>query len=152
VLINPVRARLVLPADAVVKAAMVPEATIAPPVSAAPTAKPGGWWQRVRACIGYMRAACAGLVTAGGHAVDYVWERTCEHFVGALTSCSMLWPFRFQILFALIIGVLVGIGVTHAEPWLAAFTSGVGGFVTTLTVQAGLWLRKVLASEPREVA
>jgi hypothetical protein len=147
---NPeLRARLVLPAEAVAKEAM-PVATIAP--SEAPTRVKRGWWQRVRACIGYMRSMCAGVCHAAGHAVSGAWYGTCEHFAAAWANCSILWPFKFQIIFALLIGVSVGIGVCHAEPWIAALASGFGGFVTTLTVQGGLWLRKVLATETQEMA
>ena len=54
-------------------------------------------------------------------------------------------PFKYQILTALGIGLIVAITVWYAGPWLAAIVGGIGGFVTTLAVHVGLWLRKVLA-------
>jgi hypothetical protein len=39
----------------------------------------------------------------------------------------------------------VAVVVCYAGPWIAALVGGIGGFFTTLAVQAGLWLRKVLA-------
>jgi len=111
-----------------------------------------GWWQRVRACISFMRTTCETVLHAADAALSHAWQCTCAHCAAAWANCGMLWPYKFQILFALLIGVSVGIGVCHAEPWIAALTSGVGGFVTTLTVQAGLWLRKVMASESHEIA
>jgi hypothetical protein len=38
----------------------------------------------------------------------------------------------------------VAAGAWYAGPWLAALLSGVGGFATTLAVQAWLWLRQAL--------
>jgi hypothetical protein len=123
------------------------------PLTANPTVqRPRGWWQRVRACLSVMRAACAGVVQAAGNAISHAWQSTCNHVTAARASCGVLWPFKFQILFALLIGLSVGMGVCHAEPWIAAVTSGIGGFVTTLTVQAGLWLRKMMANDSREIA
>jgi hypothetical protein len=57
----------------------------------------------------------------------------------------------FQILFAIALGASVGIAVSYAEPWMAAITTGIGGFVTTLAVQAGLWLRKMIAGDDRRI-
>jgi len=129
-----------------------PSIDVATPTTNPTVQRRHGWWQRVRACISVMRAACADLVQAAGNSISRAWQSTCAHFAAAWTNCGVLWPFKFQILFALLIGVSVGIGVCHAEPWIAALTSGVGGFMTTLTVQAGLWLRKVLTSDSREIA
>lgn len=39
-------------------------------------------------------------------------------------------------------GFLVGVAAYHAAPWLAALSSGVGGFVTMLAVQMALGLRR----------
>jgi hypothetical protein len=135
------------------RARLFPEATPTAKVVGEPAAQlPNSWWQRVRACIGYLRRACESLLDAAGNAIAHAWQSAWVHCAAVWANCGMLWPFRFQILLALGIGVAVGIGVCHAEPWIAALTSGVGGFVTTLTVQAGLWLRKVLASDSREFA
>jgi hypothetical protein len=55
-------------------------------------------------------------------------------------------PWRlFQLLTALGVGLIVAVVVCYAGPCIAAITGGIGGFVTTLAVQASLWLRKFLA-------
>jgi hypothetical protein len=72
-----------------------------------------------------------------------------ERIVSLLWSgLGILWPFKFQILFAMTVGAAVGM----AEPWMAALLTGIGGFVTTLAVQAGLWLRNMLGGEDRRFA
>jgi hypothetical protein len=68
-----------------------------------------------------------------------------EHLSALRTRCEVVRPFRYQLLTALGIGLLVAVAVWYAGPWFAAFVGGIGGFVTALAVQAGLWLRKVLA-------
>jgi hypothetical protein len=52
--------------------------------------------------------------------------------------------FKVQLLTAVAIGVSAGAAAYFAGPWLAAGVSAVGGFATTLAVQAGLWLRRTL--------
>jgi hypothetical protein len=151
VLTNPeMRARLFPPAIPIAKLAATD--TVGTTNLTGTTQRSRTWWQRVRACIAYMRAACLGLVRSARTSISHAWQSTCDHFAAAWANCGMLWPFKFQILFALLIGVSVGIGACHAEPWIAALASGVGGFVTTLTVQAGLWLRKMISSDVREMA
>ena len=55
----------------------------------------------------------------------------------------MLGRFWRPLLLALLIGVAFGMAAGMAGPWLAALCSGLGGFMTTLAVQAGWWLREV---------
>ena len=153
VLTNPeIRARLFPAAMPAAKLAATDTDAMGTPNLAGTVQRSRTWWQRVRACIAYMRAACVGLVRTARTSISHACQSTCDHFAAAWVNCGMLWPFKFQILFALLIGVSVGIGACHAEPWIAALASGVGGFVTTLTVQAGLWLRGVMSSDSREMA
>jgi hypothetical protein len=53
---------------------------------------------------------------------------------------------RGPVLVALTAGVVTGLAAWLAGPWLAATLGGVGGFTTTLAVQTGLWLRRLLQS------
>ena len=61
----------------------------------------------------------------------------------AWTRLQAVRRFRAQFLTALAIGVVLGVAAYCAAPWLAAAASGVGGFATTVLVQAGLWMRRV---------
>ena len=57
-----------------------------------------------------------------------------------------------EALTALGIGLIVAVVVCYTGPWLAAIVGAIGGFVTTLAVQAGLWLRKALAINAEQAA
>jgi hypothetical protein len=104
-----------------------------------------GWWHRARACIVSLRTACAepmrNLRTSASKASQ--WAR--EHLSALRLRCEAIRPFKYQLLTALGIGLIVAVVVCYAGPWIAAIVGGIGGFVTTLAVQAGIWLRKVLA-------
>jgi len=63
--------------------------------------------------------------------------------LGLKTYGSLLWTFKYPLLIALAGGTAAGTGVFFAGPWFASATSAVGGFVTMLGVQAGLWLRRL---------
>lgn len=58
----------------------------------------------------------------------------------------LLRPFRMPLLIALSIGVVAGVAAYFAGPWLSAVASGIGGFTTTLAVQAGMWFRRMVGS------
>jgi hypothetical protein len=51
--------------------------------------------------------------------------------------------FKLPILVAVLVGAAVASGAYFAGAWLAATASGLGGFTTTLAVQAGLMLRRL---------
>ncbi len=50
--------------------------------------------------------------------------------------------FKVELATALGIGVRAGVAAYYAGPWLSAGVSGLGAFVATLGVHAGLWLRR----------
>ena len=104
-----------------------------------------GWWQRARAFIVHLRAACAEPMQKLQTSTSKTWQSAAEHLSVLRARCEVIRPFRYQLLTALGIGLLVAVAVWYAGPWFAAFVGGIGGFVTALAVQAGLWLRKVLA-------
>ncbi len=58
----------------------------------------------------------------------------------------MVAAYRKQMLIAAGVGMTVGAVAYMAGPWLAAAFSGIGGFVAAAAVQAGLALRRLLAS------
>ena len=73
--------------------------------------------------------------------------RQARESVGAAwTRLQAVRHFRTQFLTALAIGVVLGVAAYFAAPWLAAAASGVGGFATTVMVQAGLCLRHMRAT------
>ena len=145
-LTNPeLRARLLAPAESSAKEAVAEATAPAPPDDAILAPCPNGWWQRARACIGFMRDTCADLRHTANRSVAHAWRWASENCMIALATCTVLWPFKYYILFALIVGASVGVGVSYAETWIAAITSDIGGFATTLTLQAALWLRKAMA-------
>jgi hypothetical protein len=55
-----------------------------------------------------------------------------------------LLPFRRQLLLSAAVGTLAGIAAYHTTPMLAAAAAWMGGFATTLTVQAAVLLRRWL--------
>jgi hypothetical protein len=111
-----------------------------------------GWWQRLRVYIVGLRVACAGPVqkvrTLASNARQWADERLSTLW----ERYEVIRPFKYQILTALGIGLLVAIAAWYAEPWLAAIAGGIGGFVTSLAVQAGLWLRKVLTRNAEQAS
>ena len=70
-----------------------------------------------------------------------------SRFALSSSICQILSPFKYHALTAVAIGMLVGIGVWCAGPWLGILASAVGGFVMTLSVQTGLWVRKLFAHD-----
>ena len=54
--------------------------------------------------------------------------------------------FRLLVLTAVVVGVVAGAGAYCGGPYVAAFAGWLAGFTTTLTVQAGIWLRRTFGS------
>jgi hypothetical protein len=80
------------------------------------------------------------------------WQQVIGSVKVVLTLAKLLRPFKYQIGTSLTIGTLMAVLVYHAGPWMAALNSGVSGFVTSLTLQAGLWLRQLLKVDAPEMA
>jgi hypothetical protein len=102
------------------------------------------WWQRARACIVSLRAACTEPLRKLRASASKASQWAREHLLALRLRYEVIRPFNYQLLTALGIGLIVAVIVCYAGPWIAALVGGIGGFVTTLAVQAGLWLRKVL--------
>ena len=105
-----------------------------------------GWLQSARACVNGLRAASGETLSKLQTSAADAWQRTCAQFGVLWAHRDMIRPFKYEILAAFGVGVLVGIAVWYAGPWLAAAVSAIGGFVTALAVQAGLWLRRMLTA------
>ena len=141
------------------------------PAAAGP-APTGGWVGRLlgkaRACLGgLLRLAAAGCAGAAA-AVRKAWARGAEAFgpgtareraaaaCGRVASAARrLWTkvvalkclalrFRRPVLVALGVGSAAGVLAYFSGPWAAAAAGWLSGFVTTLAVQAGVALRKLL--------
>jgi hypothetical protein len=110
------------------------------------------WGQLARAYIAGLRAACAGLARHARTWAGSVWQRTCQKFAAWRRHSELFAPFKKQILLALVIGTLVTIGIWYGGVWISALVCGIGGFFTTLAVQAGLWVRKTFTTEAEEMA
>ena len=87
----------------------------------------------------------SGLRTVGQACVNTL-RRVRESARAAWTRLQAVRRYRTQFLTALAIGVVLGVAAYCAAPWLAAAASGVGGFATTVLVQAGLWMRRMHAA------
>ncbi len=102
---------------------------------------------KVRTLMLATRAGCAvvvercnRLVQKAGHGAMLAWHRM-----------QVVRSLKYQLLTALTVGALCGTGVFFAGPYVAAVTSGIGGFGTSCAVQMGIWLRRML-SMPVELA
>ena len=143
------------------------------PVAAGP-APTGGWAGRLlgkaRACLGgllrLVAASCAGAAAAfrkawarGAEALGSGTARTrAAAACGRVASAARrLWTkvvalkclvrrFRRPVLVALGVGSAAGVLAYFAGPWAAAAAGWLSGFVTTLAIQAGVALRKLLGA------
>ena len=67
--------------------------------------------------------------------IDTVWDRL-----------QVVRQFKGQLLIALGVGVVAGTAVYFGGPYVAAVAGWLGGFATTLAVQAGLVLQRMTTS------
>jgi hypothetical protein len=104
---------------------------------------------RVRTYLSNLRTACAEKMAPVKKLISRDWRYTIDRVA---STWRLLRPFKSQILLALGIGVMIGVGVWYAGPWIGAVASGVGGFATALSVQAGLWVRKLFAGDVELIA
>ena len=109
-------------------------------------------WQQARAWVASVREACRQPLQKLRTSAGNLWQRSIERLTALRSYGEMLRPFKYQILTAVAIGLLMAVLVCYAGPWMAAILSGIGGFVTTLAVQAGLWLRQLLKIDAEEMA
>ena len=109
-------------------------------------------WYRLGRLCGRIRDRLADLRRTLRTSAVSVRDWTAERLSALWEVCQMLSPFKYHVMTALAIGMLVGIGVWCAGPWLGILASAVGGFAMTLGVQAGLWVRKLFTHDQEEMA
>ena len=80
------------------------------------------------------RSACARAAAAGGRCLGSLGARLVP-----------LWHFRKEVVVALAVGATAGLVAYMAGPWVGGLLSGLAAFASALTVQAGLWLRRLVA-------
>jgi len=111
------------------------------------------WHWLGRQVLAVVHAGCSSLrwakQTCGAaiHGVENGYSSGWQYLRGLASAAWEKWQ-MFQwltgpVLIALAIGAGVGIAAYSAEPVVAAITSGVGGFVTTLAVQASVMFRRL---------
>lgn len=121
---------------------------------AAPPAKPSlagrlgqalgrvqGW---VGARLAAAREAAGRLISRGRQTCAAVGRQARQGFVTLLTRLVLVRRYAAQLLAALAVGLAVGVAAYFAGPWLSATVGTAGGFVTALTVRAGVWLQRSL--------
>jgi hypothetical protein len=87
-------------------------------------------------------------------------RNACASLVGRVTSVlstfkrrwQLVRQFRIPLLTAVVVGAGAGVGAYCGGPSVAALAGWIAGFTTTLTVQAGIWLRGALGSVPTDYA
>lgn len=132
-------------------------ASTSEPMQPAPK-KPDVWdrvsqlWQNVCMCLASVRLMCSQQGRKLSTRIGKGWHAGVERLAHMWDACQVVRHFKYHILLALGIGIVTGIGVWQAEPWLGVVASGIGGFMTTLTVQGGLWLRRMFAGEGEQYA
>jgi hypothetical protein len=128
---------------------------LAAPAPASPTASERllGWWQRARAYLAAVRENCREPMQRLRTYLGGLWQKVAGPVTALWHSCDSLRPFKRQIWTAVCIGLLMAILACYASPWISAIVSGIGGFVTTLAIQVGLWLRNLgKANDAEEMA
>ena len=56
----------------------------------------------------------------------------------------MSWQHKLLFALCVISGAVVGLAAYCGGPYVAAFAGWTAGFTTTLSVQAGIWLRRTI--------
>jgi hypothetical protein len=93
------------------------------------------------------------IVTKMGCWLGFGWRSVRTAFTGVASGLvhgmgrfrqqmRLVRQFKVPLALAVIVGVVAGIGAYSGGPYIAAFAGWLAGFTTTLTVQAGIWLRR----------
>ena len=133
---------------------IAPDAGKVEPAPAQPKLKQrvGSLFQRIRTSIVGLLAACGTQVRKARIGIAHCWQGTIKRITSLSAHREMVSRFKHHILLALGVGVALGGLVWISGPWLGVVTSVVGGFISTLAVQAGLWLRKMFAGDVEQLA
>jgi hypothetical protein len=112
----------------------------------------GSLFQGVRSCLAGICRACASSVLQLPSSVNSGWQRMLRGLANLWDRRHAVTQFKYQLLTALGVGSVAGAAAYFAGPWIAAGVSAAGGFATTLAVQAGVWMRKVLSFNLEQIA
>lgn len=129
--------------DAVIELLTDPELRAALHKASAPPARPRvSTWDRLRARARQLGARAAAITQAARQAVATKLAEAKAIVAGAAAPAWVAWQFRK----AAVVGLGMGVaGVAYlGGHGLAAGLSGVGAAVTTVAVQAALWVRKTV--------
>jgi hypothetical protein len=131
--------------DAVIELLTDPELRAALHKASAPPARPRvSTWDRLRAKARQLAARAAALTRAARQAVAAKVAEAKAIVAGAAAPAWVAWQFRKAAVIGLGIGAVVA-GVAYlGGHGLAAGLSGLGATVTTVAVQAALWVRKTV--------
>jgi hypothetical protein len=99
-------------------------------------------WQGVRSCLTGLCLSCGSSVWQVPSAVGNLGRRMMRGLASLWSRRQVVTQFKYQLLTAVGVGMAAGTAAYCSGPWLAAGVSAVSGFVATLAVQAGLWLRR----------
>ena len=136
------------------KTAPTASAKTAPTASAA--AKPPepqlprlGWWQRASRFIG---GVCRQSVEKVRSSAAFLWQQTSQRLQTLWSYADVIRQFKYQILGALAIGMLIRAGVWCMQQWIVALMNRIGEFSAELAAQAAEWLRNVLTASFQSAA
>jgi hypothetical protein len=133
--------------------AMVAEAAPAPaPAPITLSQRLSNCRQRVSSYAAKVGAKCQQAILRLRTNTGELWQQAIGLPIALWNHRELLWHFKGQILAAIAIGLLMAVLTRYAEPWISTVISGVGGFMTTLAVQAGLWLRSLRSDSAEEMA
>jgi hypothetical protein len=99
----------------------------------------------MKVACGTLGAKCLAWLKAVGS-----FLKTSAHQLQAAASTTwvqvkLLRRVKYQLMAALAAGIAIGVGVYFAGPWLAAWTSGVGGFAAALKAQSRKAMERLYA-------
>src|SRR5262245_4603127 len=118
----------------------------AEPKQPSPGPKKRVWANLAGSATGWLFAAYEKARVVTGAAVGAV-TGTVRKAAGKLGTCWRLATrFRVPVVLAAAVGIGVGTGAYFGGPYVAAFTGWLAGFTTTLSVQAGVWMKRVFAA------
>ena len=115
----------------------------ATPVST--SASKAGFKNRLVRLCGRVKAGVQAAIQAVGVACGKLLGGARRVATAARDQLGILVRFKVPLLLALATGTAAGTAAYFAGPWVAAGMAWLAGFVTALTVQMGLALRRLLA-------
>lgn len=133
-------------------ASPITEPVHAPPHKASGWHRFSGLCQDIRACLCIIASIGGAQVRKTRTVIVNCWQRAIEPILSLSVHRKLVSRFRNHLLLALGVGVTLGGIVWLSGPWLGVVTSAIGGFISTLAVQAGLFLRKMFASDVKQLA